>query len=243
MPEASLHLPGGRARLRNAPPAGPASARGWHCAHAPWQRGPRRLRAALAALLACSGGRRARPRGPSKMAAQRRSLLQSVRNRPALRAGGWESGGGGGCWGWLSGAGAAVSSPGAAYLSLAECDRRLALSRAGPPHCPRTGARAHCGPGRPGLGRRGLDRPSVAGTSRRAVPEPEGKVASGGAAELPWGDGNRGSSSPLGTAYSIQASRPPREIGAVVIPVLQTRKQAQGGIILAAPPASVAPFF
>lgn len=65
------------------------------------------------------------------MAAQRRSLLQSVSNRPALRAGGWEPGGAGGR---LSGAGAAPSSPGDADFSLAGCDRRPPLSRAGPPH-------------------------------------------------------------------------------------------------------------
>lgn len=51
------------ARWKSAPAqrsalACPASARGWHCAHAPGCAVLRRLRAALATPLACSGGRR-----------------------------------------------------------------------------------------------------------------------------------------------------------------------------------------
>lgn len=46
----------------------------------------------------------------------------------------------GGRLGGLSVAGAALSSLRAAYLSLAEGDRRLPLSRAGPPHFPDGGA-------------------------------------------------------------------------------------------------------
>lgn len=99
------------------------------------------------------------------MAAQRRSLLQSVRNRPALRAGGWEPKGG------LSGAGAAPSPPLGRLLLPGEVWPPASPLPVRPPSLPRTGARAaahaHC-------------RLVVGGwDSRSSDPERQGRVEGG----------------------------------------------------------------
>lgn len=132
------------------------------------------------------------------MAAQRRSLLQSVRNRPALRAGGWEPEGG------LSGAGAAPSPPLGRLLLPGEVWPPPSPLPGRPPSLPRPGARATARGPRvraaarsSGAGIRGPATPSVKGASRvGSVLEPEGKVARCGGAgrggeatpgsERPW---------------------------------------------------------
>lgn len=98
------------------------------------------------------------------MAAQRRSLLQSVRNRAAPRAGGWEPEG-------------ALSGAGAAPFGLARGGRRPPLSRAGPPSPPRPGSA--CSRARPARAR--CRRPSGAGTRGAATPSVEGAWRAGSA--------------------------------------------------------------
>lgn len=210
------------ARWKSAPAqrsalACPAAARGWHCAHAPGCAVLRRLRAALATPLACSGGRReaGAPAGSLQDGGAEEEPVAEC-EEPTRSPG--------------RGLGIRGEFEGAVWCrrgSLLAWGRLPLPGGVRPPPCPLPGrptpfpqdggaCALRAWPSAawiPGLGRR----ERVAGTSRGAVLEPEGKVAPGG-----WG--SRGA----GLALSCGGMTVTIAAAAACAPLTTSRLRASG---------------
>lgn len=116
----------------------PTLAVGWRCARAPWQPDPPGgLQAALAALLACSAGRRSHPRGSLQDGGAEEEPAAECEE--PTRSPGWGLGAQGGA---LSGAGADPSPPLGRLLLPGEVWPSTSPLPGRPPSLPWPGARA-----------------------------------------------------------------------------------------------------